>query len=119
MLTHFTELDEKAAAYFEFYNIAFANAAVVRWHHDFLGAILFYTLAHVLTNSRMFPDYHDSWPISTSLQMKTLILAKTGGYMHLYCKRSRSEFVRSFHMLLDSYDHVSLLSQACLFKLIL
>ncbi|RXW15231.1 hypothetical protein EST38_g10619 [Candolleomyces aberdarensis] len=95
----------EVVAYFESHVTAPVRAAVIRWHHDFLRAALFYTLAHVLTNSRMFPDYDDSWPLDTNLKMKTLILARTGGYMHLYCKRAKSDFVTSFHMLLDSHQH--------------
>lgn len=108
-LVYTTELGPEVINHFESFVTAPVRTAVVRWHHDFLNAVLFYTLAHVLRNPRMFPDYDDSWPIDTYLKMKTLILAKTGGYMHLYCKRAKSEFVTSFHMLLDSYQHVSIL----------
>ncbi|KAJ2932050.1 hypothetical protein H1R20_g5053, partial [Candolleomyces eurysporus] len=37
--------------------------------------------------------------------MKTLILASTGAYMHLYSRRKDSEGIKSFNMLLDSYQH--------------
>ncbi|RXW19488.1 hypothetical protein EST38_g6371 [Candolleomyces aberdarensis] len=99
------ELKPEAVIYFETRITAPAQALILRWLQDVLSAVVTYTLSHVLTNPRMFPDYANSWPMDNALQMKTLVLAKTGAYMHLYCKRSESSHVTSFNMLLDSHQH--------------
>jgi hypothetical protein len=84
-----------------------AQRAVQEWFDSFLRYALFYTLHHLLPNPRLFPDYIDSWPMDTDLKMRTLVLAKTGAYIHLYSRNSESEDIQSFNMLLDAYQHVS------------
>ncbi|RXW18847.1 hypothetical protein EST38_g7016 [Candolleomyces aberdarensis] len=93
------------ALFFQTRVTAPVQAIVLAWHTSFLCSALSYTLCHVLTSPQMFPDYADSWPLDEMLQMKTLVLAKTGAYMHLYSDCSKSQFVNSFHMLLDSHQH--------------
>ncbi|RXW16175.1 hypothetical protein EST38_g9682 [Candolleomyces aberdarensis] len=78
---------------------------LLRWFDELLRSILFYTIQHIFPNAHIFPDYADSWPIDSALKMKTLVLASTGAYMHLYSRREDKESIKSFNMMLDSYQH--------------
>jgi hypothetical protein len=109
-------IGKNGVQFFETWVISPTLAQVLNWKNDFLRSVLLYTICHVLTSSLIFPDYAYSDPVDTSLGVRTLLLAKTGAYMHFYGLRSAREYINSFRMMLDSPQHVSVFTLGAVSK---